>query len=111
MAVLREPFALSKYKARQLCRQVQRALNLALAERGSDPGLDQLYVVDVTSELGCGHLLVHVAVPGTLSMSDVLAGLRREAPRLRTQVAGAISRKRAPELTFLPIMYAGGGDG
>jgi len=109
MAVLREPFALSKYKARQLCRQVQRALNLALAERASDYGL--LYVVDVTSELGCAHLLVHIAVPGTEPMADVLAGLRREAPRLRAQVAGAISRKRVPELTFMPITYEGGGDG
>ena len=86
-------------------------MNLALAERGSDADLDQLYVVDVTSELGCGHLLVHIAVPGDRPMADVLAGLRREAPRLRAQVAGAISRKRAPELTFMPIAYEGGGDG
>ena len=102
---------MSKYKARQLCRQVQRALNLALAERGSDPVLEQLYVVDVTSELGCGHLLVHVTVPDDRPMPDVLAGLRREGPRLRAQVAHAINRKRAPELTFMPLMYAGGGDG
>jgi ribosome-binding factor A len=102
---------LSKYKARQLCRQVQRALNLALAERGSDPILEQLYVVDVTSELGCGHLLVHVTVPDDRPMPDVLASLRREGPRLRAQVAHAINRKRAPELTFMPLMYVGGGDG
>jgi ribosome-binding factor A len=108
---MREPFALSKHKARQLCRQVQRALNLALAERGLVVGLDQLYVVDVTSELGCGHLLVHISVPEDRSMPDVLASLRLEGPRLRAQVAGAISRKRVPELTFMPIMYAGGGDG
>jgi ribosome-binding factor A len=86
-------------------------LNFALAERASAAGLDQLYVVDVTSELGCGHLLVHILVPEALAMPDVLAGLRLEAPRLRSQVAGAISRKRAPELTFMPIMFAGGGNG
>jgi ribosome-binding factor A len=101
----------AEHKARQLCRQAQRALNLALAERGSDPALERLYVADVTSDLGCGHLLVHFVVPYDRSMADVLAGLRREAPRLRAQVAGAISRKRAPELTFMPMTYEGGGDG
>jgi ribosome-binding factor A len=98
----------AEHKARQLCRQVQRALNLALAERSSDPALEQLYVVDVTSDLGCGHLFVHFVAPENRSLPDVLASLRREAARLRAQVAGAISRKHAPELTFTP---AGGGDG
>lgn len=105
-------FVLSKYKSRQLCRQVQRALNLALAERGSDPGLEQLYVVDVTSDLGCGHLFVHIAVPEERSMPDVLASLQREAPRLRAQVASAICRKRAPALTFIPaLVHVGNGGG
>jgi ribosome-binding factor A len=107
---IREPFVLSKYKTRQLCRQVQRALNLALAERASDPGLDQLYVVDVTSDFGCGHLFVHFSVPEKRSMADVLASLERAAPRLRAQVAGAICRKRAPALTFMPAMSGGGGN-
>lgn len=105
-----EPFALSKHKARQLCRQVQRALNLALAERASVVGLDQLYVVDVTSDFGCGHLFVHFSVPEKRSMADVLASLERAAPRLRAQVAGAICRKRAPALTFMPAMSGGGGN-
>src|SRR5882757_2100664 len=94
----------ARFSSRQLCRQVQRAFNLALAERGSDPGLEQLYVVDVTSDLGCGHLFVHFAVPEDRSMPDVLASLQREAPRLRAQVASAICRKRAPALTFIPAL-------
>jgi len=100
----------AEHKARQLCRQVQRALNLALAERGSDPGLEQLYVVDVTSGLGCGHLFVHFVVPEGRSLPEVLASLRREGPRLRAKVAGAISRKHAPELSFTPALHVGGGD-
>jgi len=107
---IREPFVLSKYKTRQLCRQVQRALNLALAERASDSGLEELYVVDVTSIFGCGYLFVHFSVPEDRSMPDVLASLQREAPRLRAQVARAICRKRAPALTFVPVMYRGGGN-
>jgi hypothetical protein len=51
----------AEYKTRQLCRQVQRALNLALAERGLDLGLEELYVDEVTPAAGCGRLLVHLA--------------------------------------------------
>ncbi len=100
----------AEHKARQLCRQVQRALNLALAERGSDPSLEQLYVDDVTPAPGCGHLLVHFVAPAGQSLPDALASLRREAPRLRAQVARAISRKQAPELSFAPAFTTGGGD-
>ena len=97
----------AEHKARQLCRQVQRALNLALAERGSDASLEQLYVEDVTPAPGCGHLLVHFVAPAGQSLADVLASLRREAPRLRAQVANAISRKQAPELSFAPAFSMG----
>jgi ribosome-binding factor A len=99
-----------EHKARQLCRQAQRALNLALAERGSDPVLEQLYVDEVTPAPGCGHLLVHFVAPAGWPLPDMLASLRREAPRLRAQVARAISRKHAPELSFIPAMRLGDSD-
>ena len=99
-----------EHKTRQLCRQVQRALNLALAERGSDQVLEQLFVDEVSPAPGCGHLLVHFVAPADRSVADVLAGLNREAPRLRAQVARAISRKQAPELSFVPAHRAGGED-
>jgi ribosome-binding factor A len=101
----------AEYKTRQLCRQVQRALNLVLAERGLDLGLEELYVDDVTPAAGCGRLLVHFVAPPDLLLSDVLAGLASIAPRLRAEVARAISRKRAPELSFIPVARAGGCDG
>jgi ribosome-binding factor A len=94
----------AEHKARQLCRQVQRALNLALAERGSDPNLEQLYIDDVTPAPGCGHLLAHFVAPLGYSLPDVIASLRRDAPWLRAQVATAISRKQAPELSFVPAV-------
>lgn len=99
-----------EHKTRQLCRQVQRALNLALAERGSDQVLEQLFVDEVSPAPGCGHLLVHFVAPADQSVADILAGLNREAPRLRAQVARAISRKQAPELSFVPAYRAGGED-
>jgi ribosome-binding factor A len=101
----------AEHKARQLCRQVQRALNLALAERGGDPILEQVYIDDVTPAPGCGHLLAHFVAPPDPLVSDVLASLRRETPWLRAQVAAAISRKHAPELSFVPAMQLGGSDG
>lgn len=101
----------AEQKARQLCRQVQRALNLALAERGADPHLEQLYIEDVTPAPGCGHLLVHFLAPSDRTLSDVLVSLGRETPWLRAQVAAAITRKHAPELSFVPAMHLGGSDG
>ena len=95
-------------KAQQFCRQVQRALNLALADRYENDGLNELFVDDVTPAPDCGHLLVHVVVPANRSVTDTLSGLRRDAPRLRSEVAMTISRKQAPELSFVPTMPGGG---
>jgi ribosome-binding factor A len=95
-------------KARQFCRQVQRALNLALADRYEDDGLNELFVDAVTPAPDCGHLLVHVVVPADRSVADALGSLRRDAPRLRSEVASSISRKRAPELSFIPSTADGG---
>jgi ribosome-binding factor A len=97
-------------KTRQFCRQVQRVLNLALADhRGdyggnddADGGLNDLFVDDVSPAPDCGRLLVHVVIPPDRAMADALEALRREAPRLRSEVATAINRKRAPELSFVP---------
>jgi len=92
----------SEYKTRQLCHQVQRALNLALAARVAGGDLDAVFVSGVIPAPDCGHLLVQVLVPDDFSTSDVLAELRARTPRLRAEVARSISRKRAPELSFVP---------
>lgn len=97
-------------KARQFCRQVQRALNLALADRHVDDGLNDLFVEDVSPAPDCGHLLVHVVVPAERAVAVALSALRADAPRLRSEVAAAITRKRAPELSFVPAAPIGGDD-
>jgi ribosome-binding factor A len=97
-------------KARQLCRQVQRALNLALADRSGDDALNDLFVEEVSPAPDCGHLLVHVVIPGDRPITEALGALRRDAPRLRSEVAMAITRKRAPELSFIPAFPEGGRD-
>ncbi len=94
-------------KTMQLCRQVQRAINLALAEGGAD--VDELFVDAVMAGPG-GPLIVHVVVPAGRAVSEALAALRRDAPRVRAEVARAITRKRAPELAFVAVPGDGGPD-
>ena len=98
------------YKALQLCRQVQRALNLALADRWADDVTNQLFVDAVSPAPDCGHLLVHVVVPADCPVTEALVRLRRDAGYLRSRVAMAITRKRAPELSFVPLPPAGARD-
>lgn len=98
-----------EHKTHQLCRQVQRALNFALAAKYGGDALESVFVSDVLPASGCGHLLVYVVIPNGRSMSDVLAGLRARTPGLRTEVARSISRKRAPELSFVPGSAEGEG--
>jgi hypothetical protein len=88
--------ARQEQKTHQLCRQVQRALNLALAGQFTEGTLDNVYVAEVSATGGTGRLLVHVALPEDRPVSAVLAELRDRAPQLRAIVAGFITRKRAP---------------
>jgi ribosome-binding factor A len=85
------------HKDQQLCRQVQRALSLAL-----EADLADLTIASVTPLAGCSRLLVQVVIPDGCSTSEALARLREQAGPLRAQVARSISRKRAPELSFVP---------
>ena len=97
-------------KTQQFCRQVQRALNLALADASvGEIGCD-LYVDEVSPGPDCDHLLVHIVVQEGYSVADALSAIRRDASRLRSEVAMSISRKRAPELAFVPVSLDGGND-
>jgi len=97
-------------KTQQFCRQVQKALNLTLGDRNVGVGITDLFVEDVSPAPDCGHLLVHVLIPANLPVADVMMALGREAPRLRSEVASSITRKRAPELYFVPAYQGGGCD-
>jgi ribosome-binding factor A len=70
--------------------------------------LGDLFVEDVSPAPDCGHLLVHVVVAPDRTVGDALGALRRDTPRLRSDVAMAITRKRAPELSFVPAFLDGG---
>ena len=98
------------YKALQLCRQVRRVLTLSLGIGSGDDLLGQAYVLDVTPAPDATHLLVHVSVPKGASVIELLERLNRVAPALRAEVARAITRKRAPELSFIPVAHGREGE-
>jgi ribosome-binding factor A len=95
-------------KTQQFCRQVQRALNLALASSDSQLQGYEIFVEEVSPAPDCGHLLAHVVVSEGRLISEAMTWLRHNQPRLRTEVAMSIARKRAPELAFVPAFTAGG---
>ena len=92
------------HKSEQLCRQAQRALNLALAGECHDDLLREVYVETVTSSGDSGTLVVGISIPAGASLVDVLEKLDRARGLLRTSIAQAITRKRVPELIFVPVV-------
>ncbi len=95
-------------KTQQFCRQVQRALNVALASSDSQLQGYEIFVDEVSPAPDCGHLLAHIVVSEGCPISDAMTWLRQNRPRLRTEVAMSIARKRAPELAFVPAFLVGG---
>lgn len=89
-------------RARQLCRQVQRRLDLALAEL-DDPVLQGLWISSVVQEPGGRALLVEVVVPDLEAVARTYARLEAARGHLRCEVAAAIHRKRTPPLQFVVV--------
>jgi ribosome-binding factor A len=97
-------------KTQQFCRQVQRALNLALASSDAQLQGYEIFVEEVSPAPDCGHLLAHVVISEGRLLSEAMAWLRQNQLRLRTEVAMSIARKRAPELAFVPAFTGGDND-
>ena len=87
----------------QLCRQVREALSWSLGSTSNDERLSYCTVVDVEPLPGGNRMLVKVGVPSNLSLSEVAEQLEAAAPSLRMEVAQAITRRKGPELVFLPV--------
>jgi ribosome-binding factor A len=95
-------------KTLQLCSQVADTLNLVLSGECADDVLQSLHVVAVQPAPNASQLLVVVSPSSAALDLDPLAVLERLARangRLRSEVAAAIVRKRAPQLVF---HYVGG---
>jgi ribosome-binding factor A len=92
-------------KARQLGRQVAETLDAVLAGDSRDELLRGLRVVSVVPAPDASRLLVTVAPrsPDEAERPDpvgMLARLERASGWLRTEVAGAVTRRKVPALTF-----------
>lgn len=91
-------------KAFQLCRQVSDTLHLVLNE--CDPLLEGLTVIDVVPAPDSRRMLVVVSlddVQEIQSASDVekiMACLQNNIPRLRSEIARSINRRKTPNLVF-----------
>jgi ribosome-binding factor A len=89
-------------KAHQLCGQVAHAL-LVILPGLADEVLRDLTVVSVEPGPHSGRLLVTVAGPAPADATDrpaVGEHLLRAAGLIRTEVAAAVHRRKAPELVF-----------
>jgi ribosome-binding factor A len=90
-------------KSHQLCAQVADTLSQIFGGECGDEVLQSLTLLDVCPAPDAAQLLVRVG-PLTpevrLMEAEVAAALGRAAGWLRTEVAAAITRKRAPRLVF-----------
>jgi ribosome-binding factor A len=93
----------------QLCKQVMWAVQGALSA-GGDPVLRELMVVAVEPAPNAGRLRVAVGAASGESAEAIGNALERAKPYLRAEVAGVISRKRAPELVFAVVPIQEGND-
>ena len=91
------------HKTSQLCRQVARTLDLVLGGELCDPVLNGLTVTQVIPTPNASHLLVtltSVCDDEPIDVVDALTRLDTVSGQLRTAVAHAITRKRAPRLSY-----------
>ncbi|MDX1925330.1 MAG: hypothetical protein SFV81_02355 [Pirellulaceae bacterium] len=89
-------------KAAQLCSQVRRALEFIVPEALQDSDWDAL-VLDVQPAPNTGHLLVLLQAVQKLDEAgcrQLEAAVFQKSGIIRTAVAGAIQRRKAPTLTF-----------
>jgi ribosome-binding factor A len=93
----------ARHKSKQLYRQVEKTLDLVFSGETRDELLGALRVVSVTSSADSSALLVTVVAdvpPNFFDRAQTEARLAKMSGRLRSEVAGAITRKRTPLLVF-----------
>jgi len=88
----------NRARAVQLAGQVRRTLELVMAGESHEPALLDLKVLAVEPAPDSTHFVV--VVTGDVAESDALSALGRAASWLRTEVAAAVHRRKAPLLTF-----------
>jgi ribosome-binding factor A len=96
-----ESSAKHQRKVQQLCRQVERALAYVVPGGLADPALADLSVAAVRPAPDASRLMVWFRTGRPISEArDILERLEHVRGLLRSEMATAITRKRAPELAF-----------
>lgn len=91
------------HKTRQLCREARRILSLILPGEVSDPLLQNLEMVDVTTNDECEFLwvtLIHTDGGVATDNNEIERRLHAMQGFLRSAIARAVRRKRVPALKF-----------
>jgi len=90
-------------KGRQLCKVAKRTLSFVLGGELSDPMLQTLLVVDVTSSEAGETLYISISVQDDESAAHaerILQKLNAIQGSLRAAIARSVKRKRVPGLRF-----------
>jgi ribosome-binding factor A len=93
-------------KTLQLCGQIADTLNYVLSGELDDDLLRNLYVESVRPAPDASRLLVSVApldVADANRADQILQKLLIYAPRIRSEVAQSIHRRKTPELSFVVV--------
>jgi len=99
-----------KRKAQQLCKQAYQTLAITLSGQCGDPILQDLSLIGVEATPDGSDLIVAVqltTLDGQVTVSEVLERLARVHGFLRSELAAAITRKRAPELSWRVLTSKG----
>lgn len=97
-------------KLRQLCQQVAHTLQLALGALPHAEMLAGVYVEKVVPGPHAGRLRAVVTVPDPQRRAEIAHTFAEHSRRLRSEVATAITRRRAPELVFEFVVEGGAHD-
>jgi ribosome-binding factor A len=87
-------------KALQLCAQVQESLYWILGSEVGHEDLGLLMVVSVEPAPDDSRLLVTLALPEDMDFAEMTNELHESAKAIRSEVAGSINRRKAPELFY-----------
>jgi ribosome-binding factor A len=90
-------------KLLQLCSQIQETLIWVLGSVSNDDILPVCSVIGVEPLPGNNRLLVKIGVPNDISLESASQALAKATNALRAEVAQSITRRKAPELVFLPL--------
>ncbi len=91
---------MAKYRQEKVAKEVLRVLSSAIFEDAQDPRLLQVTITDVTMSSDLSIASVRWLCPKDADKKDILAGLIKAIPFLRSVIGEEIELRRVPNLKF-----------